>query len=91
MRNNNIVVAGDCGGDLVVARFTPNGAPDGTFGTGGYITGSYGSTACSIALQSNGQIVISGVAANGNLLVARYGPTGRPWTRRLSAPAGQGL
>ena len=41
--NDNIVVAGDCDGDLVVARFTPDGALDTTFGSGGYISGSYGS------------------------------------------------
>ncbi len=40
--NDNIVVAGDCDDDLVVARFTPDGAPDPTFGTRGVITGSYG-------------------------------------------------
>ena len=45
--DDNIVVAGDCDGNLVVARFTPDGEPDPTFGSGGYISGSYGSTACS--------------------------------------------
>ena len=86
--NDNIVVAGDCGGDLVVARFTPDGAPDTTFGTGGYISGSYGTMACSVALQSNGQIVISGVASNGNLLVARFDPNGELDT--TFGPNGQG-
>ncbi len=86
--DDNIVVAGDCGGDLIVARFTPDGVPDTTFGNGGYISGSYGSTACSVALQSNGQIVISGVASNGNLLVARFDPDGELDTS--FGPNGQG-
>ena len=86
--DDNIVVAGDCGDDLIVARFTPDGAPDPTFGSGGYISGSYGTTACSVALQSNGQIVISGVASNGNLLVARFDSNGELDT--TFGPNGQG-
>ena len=40
--NDNIVVAGDCDDDLVVARFTPDGAPDPTFGNARLIRGVTG-------------------------------------------------
>jgi uncharacterized delta-60 repeat protein len=74
--DDNIVVAGDSDGDLAVVRFTAEGELDTTFGTGGFITESFASTASAVALDSEGNIVVSGVASNGNLLVARFTSTG---------------
>ena len=75
--DNNIIVAGYSDDEVTLVRFTPAGGLDTTFGGGnGYITESIGTTASSVALQSDGQIVISGVATNGTLLVARFNPNG---------------
>ena len=72
---NRIVVAGcnDDTGEMALARFTPNGELDGTFGSGGIVTDSFAQTANAVAIDDDGNIVISGVAANGeNLVVARF-------------------
>jgi uncharacterized delta-60 repeat protein len=53
----------------LVVRLNPDGSLDATFGTGGYVTVSYGagvsSTAYGLALQADGKIVISGDASSG--------------------------
>ncbi len=74
--DDSIIVAGECDGDLAIVRFTADGALDTTFGTGGSITESFGTAAYSVALQGDGKIVMSGVASNGNLLVARFDQDG---------------
>ena len=85
----NIIAVGvasisDIGGTSVVARFKPDGSLDSTFGTGGLVITpvlKY-STGKSIALQSDGKIVVSGDAyadvANGSyhVFVARYNSGG---------------
>ena len=80
--DDNIIAVGDGDGDLAVARFTPDGELDTTFGTAGYVTKSFGATACAVALDSAGNIVVSGVVAGGlgnydsELLVARFTSSG---------------
>jgi len=82
----NIIAVGvasisDIGGTSVVARFKPNGSLDSTFGSQGLVITpvlKY-STGKSIALQSDGKIVVSGDAyadvAN-DVFVARYNSDG---------------
>jgi uncharacterized delta-60 repeat protein len=83
--DNTIIVAGECYDGsrdyLTLVRSASDGsALDTTFGGGnGYITESFGTTASSVALEGE-QIVISGVATNDNLLVARFDSDGTPDT-----------
>src|SRR5208282_4327381 len=74
--DNNIVVAGFYGNGsqaMALVRFTADGALDGTFGSGGIVTESFAKAAYSVVIDSQGNIVISGVAPNGdNLVVARF-------------------
>ena len=77
--DNNIVVAAsnEDTGEMALVRFTANGGLDGTFGSGGVVTGSFASSANAVAIDGDGNIVIAGVAANyENLVVARFLPTG---------------
>jgi uncharacterized delta-60 repeat protein len=73
--NNNVVVAGcnEDSGVMALVRFTENGGLDTTFGIGGILTESFAQTANAVAIDDDGNIVISGLAANGeNLVVARF-------------------
>jgi len=63
--------------DLAVFRFNPNGSPDNSFGTGGYITTPIGdsSLATAAALQKDGKIVLGGSSSVGearSYAIARY-------------------
>jgi len=80
--NGDVVVAGQQttfarSGDTTVnglARLTPSGALDTTFGSGGLVSNSTpaGSAGFSnAAVQSNGNIVVAGIA-NGELFLSRY-------------------
>jgi uncharacterized delta-60 repeat protein/uncharacterized repeat protein (TIGR02543 family) len=66
---------------FALARFNTNGTPDNNFGTSGlvktYLTPSYVSGANSVAIQSDGQIVIAGTNTNSSgpiitFALARY-------------------
>jgi uncharacterized delta-60 repeat protein len=73
--DGKIVVVGGPTGGWEVARYNPNGTLDSTFGSGGLVntpTGSSNSYARSVALQSDGRIVVSG---DGSLLM-RYNADG---------------
>ena len=86
--DDRIIMAGssDDGTDqeLTLVRFSAGGALDTTFGGGsGYIREAFGATpdqyytsAYSVALDDEGNIVVSGQAPNGNLLVARFDEAG---------------
>lgn len=70
--NGNIVVAGTASGTnqpnvFAIARFTPGGQLDTTFGDGGLVTTdiSGNSTVSAVIVQPNGQIVVGGVSASG--------------------------
>ncbi|MET0752910.1 MAG: hypothetical protein ABWZ66_06035 [Pyrinomonadaceae bacterium] len=55
--------------EFAIARFTADGALDTTFGDGGKVTtdiGSGGDSAESVAVQTDGKIVVVGSAGNGN-------------------------
>ena len=67
--------------DFAIARYNPDGSLDGSFGTGGRVLTDFGSTdeARAVALQSDGKIVVAGLASVGGIYdfaVARYTPNG---------------
>jgi uncharacterized delta-60 repeat protein len=84
--NGDIVAAGDAvvstaftaPANFALARFTPQGTLDTTFGTGGKVTTSFGSNTAfvtSLVIQSNGNLVAAGVDGGvngGAVAVARY-------------------
>jgi uncharacterized delta-60 repeat protein len=86
-RDGKIVVAGltDAGGvpDFALARYNPDGSLDPTFGTGGQVTTDFSGgndQAFGVAIQSDGKIVVAGVATIDFALV-RYNPDGSLDTR----------
>jgi uncharacterized delta-60 repeat protein len=68
--------------DFALVRYLSNGALDSTFGSGGKVVAAVGSgadIAYSVALQSDGKILVSGSAANGSDLdfaIARFNSDG---------------
>ena len=76
--------------DFALARFTPEGAPDVTFGTLGVVTTDFGGEswddARALVLQADGKVLLGGSTNNGNgpgvlfgadqLALARYTPQG---------------
>jgi uncharacterized delta-60 repeat protein len=88
--DDKIVVAGDSfsevsGGDFALLRYSPNGALDSSFGSGGRVTTDIlGSAdqATALAISVNGKIVVGGnallpvVPRNQDFAVARYRPDG---------------
>jgi uncharacterized delta-60 repeat protein len=94
--NGDIIVAGTSASvineaqEFALARFTPNGQLDPTFGNGGLVTTTFSNPCCdtffmsfsSLLLQPNGQIVVGGSAppdtkhGPGMTVLARYNPNG---------------
>ena len=89
--DGKIVVAGDAGGTFpsekrtfALARYTPNGRLDLTFGSGGKVTTDFGgdtsASASALAIQPDGKIVVAGSAGAGggagDFALARYNPDG---------------
>ncbi|HEY1115312.1 MAG TPA: Calx-beta domain-containing protein [Chitinophagaceae bacterium] len=70
---------------FVLARYTPEGVLDHSFGEGGWLTTDFGSwtVASSLAIQKDGKLVVAGRYYNpttytGDLALARYYPGGLP-------------
>ena len=63
---------------ITLARFGADGSPDGSFGTGGKVSGELGfsSHATAVALQPDGKIVLAGIGttyeSGSSMLIARY-------------------
>jgi uncharacterized delta-60 repeat protein len=84
--DGKILVAGTSLGptfsDFAVVRYTPSGGLDGSFGSGGKVTTSFGSVddgAFAVALQTDGKIVVAGRSHNGSnydFALARYTSAG---------------
>jgi uncharacterized delta-60 repeat protein len=66
--------------DLALARYDPDGSLDTAFGTGGKVVSTHFSDAyaigASVALQSNGKIVVTGGSFSRKFRLARYLPDG---------------
>lgn len=75
--DDKIVVGGYSGSDFALARLTPDGAPDTTFGTNGIITTDFGGSedVRALGIQSDGKIVAAG-ATSSDLALARYSSSG---------------
>ncbi len=84
--DGKLVVAGfsdnDANYDFALVRYTTNGALDLTFGTGGIVTtpvGSYVDYAYSVAIQTDGKLVVAGMSnngTNGDFAIVRYNGEG---------------
>jgi uncharacterized delta-60 repeat protein len=82
--DGKIVVVGEDGSDFILARYNTNGSLDTSFGTGGLmITDFYGGVdyAFSVAIQSDGKIVVAGGHSNStsytdSFALARYNSNG---------------
>jgi uncharacterized delta-60 repeat protein len=77
----------DCGGDLAIVRYLPNGSLDSSFGERGVVRTGVGSraeaAAHAVALQRDGKIVVAGGVFSTTphryaFLAARYLPDGTP-------------
>ena len=77
--DGKIVIAGTSDSDFAVVRFTSAGALDNTFDTDGKVTTDIGSSssdsANSVAIQSDGSIVVAGTSSS-NFAVVRYTSAG---------------
>lgn len=68
--DGKIVTAGTSGVQIIVRRYTPNGALDPSFGAGGTATllnPNYAMHATTVAVQDDGKIVVAGWADNSGL------------------------
>jgi uncharacterized delta-60 repeat protein len=71
------------GDDIALARYNPDGSPDGGFGSGGQVTtdfGSTGNTARAVVVQPGGKILVGGDAELGGIdgfVLARYDSAGK--------------
>ena len=83
--DGKIVVVGSTSGspflDFAVTRYNSDGSLDGTFGSGGKVTTSFGVDAVgrAVAIQSDGKIVVTGIAGVGccnEIRVVRYNADG---------------
>ena len=75
--DSKIVVAGYASNDFALARYNDDGSLDTTFGTSGITTTNFGGSdgGSSVAIQSDGMIVVAGYA-NNDFALARYNDDG---------------
>jgi uncharacterized delta-60 repeat protein len=79
--DGKIVLAGTSGGNVALLRYNSNGTLDSSFGTGGIIITPFinDTTVYGLAIQPNGQIVVSGLthtATGQDFVTIRYGSNG---------------
>jgi uncharacterized delta-60 repeat protein len=74
--DGKIVVAGTSGSGIGIIRYNTNCSYDATFGSGGIVTTTVGSSCHgnSVAIQGDGKIVVAG--GNGDFLIVRYNNDG---------------
>ncbi|WP_438015712.1 hypothetical protein WMF18_33280 [Sorangium sp. So ce315] len=82
LSNNKILVVGDRSGDPFVARASPDGFPDSSFGAGsGHVVLSPSFTARAVAVDAEGRILVAGhvdSAGQSDVVVARLLADGQP-------------
>jgi uncharacterized delta-60 repeat protein len=83
MKDDKIVMAGTASliSGFSVASYLPNGSPDSSFGTNGFVSTDFGysaATAYGVAVQADGKIIAAGCGnLNGiDILLARYNADG---------------
>ena len=83
--DGRIVVGGQSGGAMTLARFNADGTLDTTYGTGGFVTARFAGTptsspgtsaATALALDPAGNVLAAGFGASQSMVVARFSPTG---------------
>ena len=76
--DGKIVVAGASNGDIAVVRYNSNGTLDTSFSGDGKLTTDFGGfdTGYSVAVQSDGKIVVAGTNNLGDFVVVRYNSDG---------------
>jgi uncharacterized delta-60 repeat protein len=85
--------AGTIGGDFAVARYNSDGSLDSSFGTGGKVTTDFAGgldDAVSIAIQSDGNIVVAGstgLNSSSDIAVARYKGSGPDFALAFDTPS----
>jgi len=96
--DGKIVVAGFAtmaNNNIAVVRYTSTGALDNTFGTNGKVTTAVGSSGCagvSVAIQSDGKIVVGGDSYSGyDFTIARYTGTTPIATAIISPTDGESI
>ena len=81
--DGKVVAVGNTAGDLLVARFNPDGSLDASFNATGKRTLDFGGqdNGSGVAVQTDGRIVVVGFnTPSGNAVVARFNPDGMPDT-----------
>jgi uncharacterized delta-60 repeat protein len=82
-RDGKILAVGDTGSDSIsIARLTPDGRPDPTYGNGGYVTtlvsgGRYLYSSTALPLP-DGQVVVGGTLDSGQIVVLRFRSDDQP-------------
>jgi uncharacterized delta-60 repeat protein len=77
--DRKLVLSGQGGGNVTVARLNPDGSFDSSFGDGGTSGADFGGDdfGYAAALQPNGKIVVAGrTSVNQDIAVARFNPNG---------------
>jgi uncharacterized delta-60 repeat protein len=83
--DGRIVVAGQSGSAMTLARFNANGTLDTTYGTGGFATARFAGTpagspgasaATALALDPSGDVLAAGFGGSQSMVVARFSPAG---------------
>ncbi|MEH2061353.1 MAG: putative Ig domain-containing protein, partial [Nostoc sp.] len=77
--DGNIILAGKCGNDFALTRYSSNGSLDTSFGNAGKVITDIGSKttdmAYSVSVQPDGKIIVAG-SSNSNFALVRYNSNG---------------
>lgn len=78
LKDGEIFVAGTRGGDMLVSKYSPAGAPDGGFARAGSVVTDLGAAddaAYALGVAPDGSVVVA-AGPGGNVALARYRPAG---------------
>ena len=81
--NGSVVIGGSRGGFMTLARYTPTGALDTTFGAGGFATAQFSGTPTSGPGNSGATAMTTDAA--GNIIVAGFGASQSEFAARFTA------